>query len=76
MGIMNASFGTSLDLPYFSTGFRVRIGRRELGIGRDVRVRYYRVNPVIDCRVGADAGRLDILLCRRWLIALSKARHA
>ena len=76
MGITNASFGTSLDSPVFSTGFRVCIGTRELGIGRDVRMRYDRVHPVIDCRVGVDAGRLDIVLCRRWLIALSKARHA
>jgi hypothetical protein len=36
-------------------------------------MRYYKVNPLLDFRVGVDPGRLDILLCKRWLISLSKA---
>jgi hypothetical protein len=40
---------------------------------RDFRKRYYAVNPVIECDTGVQAGHLEILLARRWLLILSKA---
>ncbi|HYD80176.1 MAG TPA: hypothetical protein VEC06_10240 [Paucimonas sp.] len=52
----------------------IRLGRRELSIGRDVRPRYYETNPVIGCRPGLEKGHLEVLLFRRWLLVLSKAR--
>jgi hypothetical protein len=53
----------------------LRFGTRELAIGRDVRPRYYEINPVIFFRPGFDKGHLEVLLFRRWLLVLSKARQ-
>ena len=36
--------------------------------------RYYAVNPVLECDTGVQAGHLEILVLRRWLLILSKAR--
>jgi hypothetical protein len=52
----------------------IRFGTRELSIGRDMRRRYYDTHPVIACRPGFDKGHLEVLLFRRWLLVLSKAR--
>lgn len=51
----------------------VRLGRRELSVGRDMRPRYYDTNPLIGFRTGVAKGHLEMLLCRRWLVTLSKA---
>jgi len=56
------------------TSFLVRFGRRELFVCRDFRNRYYRVNPFLDCSTGIEAGHIEFLLFRRWLLILSKAR--
>lgn len=56
------------------TSFSLRMGRREIFVCRDTYVRRYRVNPVIECSAGLQAGHLQILLFRRWLVVLSKAR--
>lgn len=56
------------------TSFLMRFGRREIFVCREFRKRYYRVNPVLDCSTGIEAGHLEFLLFRRWLVILSKAR--
>jgi hypothetical protein len=51
----------------------LRLGRRELSVGRDMRRRYDDPHPVIACRPGVDKGHLEVLLFRRWCVVLSKA---
>ncbi len=55
--------------------FSIRLGHREIFICRDFRRRYYRVNPIIECSTGVQIGHLEILLFRKWLVILSKARR-
>ena len=69
MTTLNSSFG----LEYAPVPFMLRIGQRELLITRDFRKRFYAVNPVIECDTGVEAGHVEILLFRRWLLILSKA---
>ena len=45
-------------------------GKREILICRDFRTRFYPVHPLIDCRPGMEAGCLEVLLFRKWLIIL------
>ena len=74
MAHLNQAFGRRFGLEYAPTSFLMRLGRREVFVCRDFRKRYYRVNPVIDCSTGIEPGHLELLLLRRWLIILSKAR--
>ena len=69
MTTLNSTFG----LEYAPTPFLLRIGRRELLITRDFRKRFYAVNPIIECDTGVEAGHLEVLLFRRWLLILSRA---
>lgn len=73
-----ANLNTSLDgrfgLEYAPSSFLLRMGRREIFVCRDFRKRYYHVNPVIDCSPGVEPGHVEVLLLRRWLVILSKAR--
>ncbi|MFD2365924.1 hypothetical protein [Pseudoduganella sp. GCM10020061] len=69
MTTLNSSFG----LEFAPTPFLMRIGRRELLITRDFRKRFYAVNPIIECDTGIEAGHLEVLLFRRWLLILSRA---
>lgn len=69
MTTLNSAFG----LEFAPTPFLMRIGRRELLITRDFRKRFYAVNPLIECDTGIEAGHLEVLLFRRWLLILSKA---
>jgi hypothetical protein len=57
----------------FPASFALRVGRRKVSVCRDFRSRYYRVNPVMDVAVGMQAGHLEILLLRKWLVVFSKA---
>jgi hypothetical protein len=66
-----ARFGLQSVTP---SSFSLRFGRREMFVCRDSYVRRYRVNPVIECSAGIEPGHLEILLLRRWLVVLSKAR--
>ena len=70
MTTLNSSFGIA-QVP---APFMLRFGRRELQVTRDFRKRFYAVNPVIECDTGVDAGHLEILVCKRWLLVLSKAK--
>lgn len=74
MAYLNQSIGGRFGLEYAPTSFLMRLGRREVFVCRDFRKRYYRVNPVIDCSTGIEPGHLELLLLRRWLVILSKAR--
>jgi hypothetical protein len=67
----NARFSIASSSP---SSFSVRLGRREIFVCRDSYVRRYRVNPVIECSAGIEPGHVEILLLRRWLVVLSKAR--
>ena len=69
MTTLNSSFG----LEHAPVPFLARIGRREILVTRDFRKRFYAVNPVIECDTGVEAGHVEILLFRRWLVILSKA---
>lgn len=64
----------AFSMQYAPTSFLMRLGRREIFVCRDSRQRYYSVNPIVDCSTGVQAGHLEILLFRKWLIILSKAK--
>jgi hypothetical protein len=74
MAYLNNSFGSRFGLEYAPTSFLMRFGRREVFVCRDFRKRYYTVNPVIECNTGIEPGHLELLILRRWLVILSKAR--
>lgn len=67
----DAHFAVASSNP---SSFTVRIGRREMFVCRDTYVRRYRVNPIIECSAGLEPGHVEILLFRRWLMVLSRAR--
>lgn len=67
----DARFAVASSTP---SSLAIRLGRREIFICRDIYVRRYRVNPVIECSAGIEPGHVEILLLRRWLVVLSKAR--
>jgi hypothetical protein len=66
--------GSRFGLEYTPSSFLMRFGRREVFVCRDFYKRYYRVNPIIECSTGIEAGHLEILVLRRWLVILSRAR--
>lgn len=74
MAYLNNSFGTRFGLEYAPTTFLMRLGRREIFVCRDFRKRFYTVNPVLDCSTGVEPGHLELLVLRKWLVILSKAR--
>ncbi|QAU32799.1 hypothetical protein [Janthinobacterium sp. 17J80-10] len=74
MANLTSSLPTSFHPGYVATSIQLRVGRREVSIGRDCRTRYYRAHPLLECNPGVAPGHLHILLLRRWLIVLSKAR--
>ena len=73
MTTLNSGFGSRFGLEYAPMSFLVRFGKREILVCRDFRKRYYAVNPVIECDTGIEAGHVEVLLLRRWLLILSKA---
>jgi len=74
MTTLNSSFDSRFGLEYMPTSLTIRLGKRELLVCRDFRKRYYAVNPILECDTGVQAGHLEILVLRRWLLILSKAR--
>ncbi|HJV82880.1 MULTISPECIES: hypothetical protein [Oxalobacteraceae] len=71
---LNNSFGSRFGLEYAPSSFLLRLGRREIFVCRDFRKRYYNINPIIDVSTGIEPGHLEVLVMRRWLVILSKAR--
>ncbi len=57
------------------SSFSVRFGRREIFVCRDTYIRRYRVNKIAEFNAGIQPGHLEIVLFRRWLVVLSKARY-
>lgn len=74
MAHLNNSFDARFGLEYAPTSFLIRFGKREMFVCRDFRKRYYKVNPVVDFSTGVEAGHLELLVFRKWLVILSKAR--
>jgi hypothetical protein len=72
MATLHSSFGIDHAQP--PAPFMLRFGRRELQVTRDFRKRFYAVNPILECDTGVDAGHLEILVCKRWLLVLSQAK--
>ena len=62
------------SIQFSPSTFLMRLGSREIFVCRDFRKRHYQVNPVIECSTGVQAGHLEVLLFRKWLVILSKAR--
>lgn len=73
MANLDQSFDTRFSLQFAPTSFLMRLGRREIFVCRDFRQRTYYVNPILDCSTGIQAGHLEVLFLRKWLIILSKA---
>lgn len=74
MAHLNNSLDARFGLEYAPTSFLMRFGRREIFVCRDFRKRYYHVNPVLDCSTGVEPGHVELLVLRKWLVILSKAR--
>jgi hypothetical protein len=74
MANLDSSFDARFGFQVAPSSFSLRFGKRELSVCRDFRQRYYRVHPLLDCSTGQQAGHLEMLLMRTWLIKLSKAR--
>jgi hypothetical protein len=74
MANLTTSLGAGFGFGYVATTFLARFGQREVFLGRDFRKRYYTVHPLIECTPGAAPGHLEILLLRKWLVVLKKAR--
>jgi hypothetical protein len=70
---INSATRSRFGLQYAPSAFLMRLGRREMVVCRDFRKRYYAVNPLIECDTGIEAGHVEVLLMRRWLLILSKA---
>ncbi len=74
MANLTHTFDTRFSLQLAPTSFTLRIGSREIFVCKDFRHRGYRVNPLVDCSTGVQAGHLELLILKRWLVILSKAR--
>lgn len=72
MAYVNSTFQTQ---PTMSNAMLVRIGQREISVSRDFRKRFYQTNPLIECRAGVNAGHVEVLFMRSWLVVFSKAQH-
>jgi hypothetical protein len=73
MTISNNSMTARFGLEYAPTSFLIRMGRREIFVCRDFRKRFYTVNPILECSTGIQPGHIELLVCRRWLVILSKS---
>jgi hypothetical protein len=59
---------------YLPSSFRLTMGRREIIVRRDHRKRFYAVKPFLDFSTGIQPGHLELVVARKWLVVLSKAR--
>jgi hypothetical protein len=75
MAHSNLTADSRFSLEKSPSSFSVRLGRREIFVCRDTYVRRYRVNPIAEFNAGIQPGHLEIVLFRRWLVVLSKARY-
>jgi hypothetical protein len=75
MSSLSVSFQSRFGREYFPASFVLRLGKRELSICPDFRSRYYAVHPFMDFSVGVESGHVEVLLLRRWLLVLSRAKQ-
>jgi hypothetical protein len=68
------TIGTRFGSEYVPSTIVMRIGRRELFFGPDFRRRYSTLSPILDCRAGTEPGYVELVLLRKWLIVLSRAK--
>ena len=68
------TFGTRFGSEYVPSSFVMRFGQREIFVGPDFRKRYSSLSPVLDCRTGSEPGYVELVLFRKWLIVLSRAK--
>jgi len=61
-------------MAYLPSSITLRLGRREIFISRDCRRHYSPLKPLLHCNTGLEPGYLELLLLRKWLVVLSKAR--
>jgi hypothetical protein len=73
MAYLDTTFQTQPSM--LCNSFLVRIGQREMSVSKDFRKRFYKTNPLIECRAGVNAGHVEVLLLRNWLVVFSKATH-
>ena len=74
MNSLSSINAARFGVEYLPSSIVLRVGSREMFIGRDFRKRYSYVNPVFDCRAGVEQGYLELVLFSRWVVVLSKAR--
>lgn len=65
---------TALQTQAMTAPCQLRFGERAISIHKDFRKRFYQTNPIIECHAGSNAGHLEILLFRHWLVVFSRAR--
>lgn len=73
MALSNTA-GSRFGMEYAPASFLMRLGRREVFVCRDMRKRFYRINPILDCSTGIEPGHLELVVFRKWLVILSRAR--
>ncbi len=71
---LEQTFDTRFSVQFSPSTFLMRLGRREMFVCKDFRSRHYQVSPLFECSTGVQAGHLEILLFRKWLVILSKSR--
>lgn len=74
MNNLSNTFDTRFSMHFEPSSFSLRIGKREIYICSDFRSRPYKVSPIIECSAGIQVGHLEILIFRKWLLILSKAK--
>jgi hypothetical protein len=68
------SITSPIRVQYAPTFVLLRFWKWEIFFGRNYSTRCYRPNPLIDMNSGLEAGSTEILLLKRWLCIVSKAR--
>jgi hypothetical protein len=75
MAMTHTSISPRFGLEYAPASILLRLGRREIFVCRDFRRRFYSVNPIIEVGTGIQAGHIEVLVLRRWLVILSRAPY-
>ena len=64
---LEQTFDARFSLQFAPSSFLMRVGSREIFVCLDFRRRPYRVNPIMDCSTGVQAGHLEILVLRKCI---------
>lgn len=70
----NHSMLSRLGTHYAPTSVLLRFGRWELSVCREAGRRCYRLNRLLDLDNNVVAGKIELLLLRRWRCILKRAR--